>query len=97
MHARIIGCHDPFIWWTGKPVRGIKETQKNDPSLFGPPVATFASKRRERKQREPVILRLVEEGFTDDGRPVTRCIVVSGQAEAGINLHSPGTAKRVVA
>jgi hypothetical protein len=34
MHVRIIGCHDPFIWWTGRAVRGIKETQKNDPSLF---------------------------------------------------------------
>jgi hypothetical protein len=26
MHLQIIGCHDPFIWWTGRPVRGIKET-----------------------------------------------------------------------
>ncbi|CAN5491648.1 hypothetical protein BH11PSE4_BH11PSE4_42840 [soil metagenome] len=34
MHDGIIGCHDPFIWWTGKPVRGIKKTQKHDPSLF---------------------------------------------------------------
>lgn len=37
MHLRIIGCHDPFIWWTGKPVRGVKETQRNDPSLFDAP------------------------------------------------------------
>jgi hypothetical protein len=42
MHARIIGCHDPFIWWTGKPVRGIKETQKNDPSLFDGPAPIMA-------------------------------------------------------
>jgi hypothetical protein len=34
MHAKVIGCHDPFIWWSGKPVRGIKETQKVDASLF---------------------------------------------------------------
>jgi hypothetical protein len=33
MHLRVIGCHDPFVWWTGRPVRGIKETQ-HDPSLF---------------------------------------------------------------
>ncbi|MEH2482039.1 putative GNAT family acetyltransferase [Nitrobacteraceae bacterium AZCC 2146] len=34
MRTGIIGCRDPFIWWTGKPVRGIKETQRHDPSLF---------------------------------------------------------------
>jgi len=84
MHARVIGCLDPFIWWQGKPIRGIKETERNDPSLFGPPFLTFASKARERKQREQVILRVVEEGFTKDGRPVTRCAVVCGHAEAGI-------------
>jgi hypothetical protein len=33
----VIGCHDPFIWWTGRPVRGIRETQKHDPSLFDQP------------------------------------------------------------
>ena len=37
MHARIIGCHDPFIWWTGKAVRGIKETQKKNVDLFDTP------------------------------------------------------------
>lgn len=34
MHWRVVGCHDPFIWWTGKPVRGVKETQRTTPSLF---------------------------------------------------------------
>jgi hypothetical protein len=34
MHLRVIGCHDPFVWWTGRPVRGIRETQRHDPSLF---------------------------------------------------------------
>ena len=82
MHAKIIGCHDPFVFWTGRPVRGIKETQKNDPSLSVPPL------------KARVILRPVEHGFTADGRPVTRCIVVSGHAEAGIN-PLPGKAKRV--
>ncbi|MGY3588038.1 AAA family ATPase [Bradyrhizobium sp. USDA 4350] len=37
MHGRVVGCHDPFIWWTGRPVRGVKETQKADPSLFDGP------------------------------------------------------------
>jgi hypothetical protein len=37
MHGKVIGCHDPFIWWSGRPVRGIKETQRNDPSLFDGP------------------------------------------------------------
>ena len=32
----VVGCFDPFIWWSGKPVRGIRETQKHDPSLFSP-------------------------------------------------------------
>jgi hypothetical protein len=82
MHARVIGCHDPFIWWTGRPVGGIKETQKNDPPLFDP----------------PFILRVVEEGFTDDGRPVTRCIVASGHAEAGLRPpRRTRTAKTAVA
>jgi hypothetical protein len=42
MHAKVIGCHDPFVFWTGRPVRGIKETQKNDPSLFDPPAAMLS-------------------------------------------------------
>jgi hypothetical protein len=42
MHDRVIGCHDPFIWWSGRPVRGIKETQKNDPALFDWPAASRA-------------------------------------------------------
>jgi len=37
MHLQIIGCHDPFVWWTGRPVRGVKETQRNHPSLFDSP------------------------------------------------------------
>jgi hypothetical protein len=37
MHGRVVGCHDPFIWFTGRPVRGVKETQRNDPSLFDAP------------------------------------------------------------
>jgi hypothetical protein len=28
MHGRVVGCYDPFIWWTGKPVNGVKETIK---------------------------------------------------------------------
>jgi hypothetical protein len=28
MHLRVIGCHDPFIWWQGRPVRGIKERRR---------------------------------------------------------------------
>jgi hypothetical protein len=28
MITRVAGCHDPFIWWTGKPVIGVKETQR---------------------------------------------------------------------
>lgn len=27
MHLKVIGCHDPYIWWTGKPVIGIARTQ----------------------------------------------------------------------
>jgi hypothetical protein len=33
----VVGCFDPFIWWSGRPVRGIRETQKHDPSLFDQP------------------------------------------------------------
>jgi hypothetical protein len=98
MALDVVGSSDPFIWWTGKPVRGIGETQKNDPALFGPPFPTFASKTRERKHREPVILRPVEHGFTADGRPGTRCIVVSGHAEAGLRPpRRARTAKTAVA
>jgi hypothetical protein len=39
MHLRVIGCHDPFIWFTGRPVRGIKETQRHAPELFDAPPA----------------------------------------------------------
>jgi hypothetical protein len=42
MAMDVVGSSDPFIWWTGRPVRGIKETQKHDPSLFSPPLPTFA-------------------------------------------------------
>jgi hypothetical protein len=89
MHLRVIGCHDPWIWWSGRPVRGIKETEKND-RYFGPPFVACRSSDKpgrqpsDRPEREPMILRAVEEGFTDDGRPVTRCIVVSGHSELGL-------------
>jgi hypothetical protein len=29
MAVDVVGCNDPFVWWSGRPVRGIKETQKN--------------------------------------------------------------------
>ena len=32
MAIDVVGFLDPFIWWSGRPVRGIRETQKNDPS-----------------------------------------------------------------
>jgi hypothetical protein len=38
----VVGCLDPFIWWTGRPVRGIRETQKHDPSLFDWPETAAA-------------------------------------------------------
>ena len=41
MHIRVIGCHDPYIWWTGKAVDGIPATYSKKPDLFddgAPPV-----------------------------------------------------------
>lgn len=42
MYLKVVGCHDPYIWWTGKPVQGVKDTQpkprdlfENDPPLPG--------------------------------------------------------------
>jgi hypothetical protein len=29
MEVGIVGSFDPFVWWTGKPVRGVKETHRN--------------------------------------------------------------------
>jgi hypothetical protein len=29
MAIDVVDLHDPFIWWTGRPVCGIRETQKN--------------------------------------------------------------------
>jgi hypothetical protein len=78
MAMGVLGSTDPFIWFTGKPIRGIKET----------PFAAFASS--DTSESEPVILRPVEHGFTDDGRPVTRCIVVSGRAEAALHPRQNG-------
>jgi AAA domain/DnaB-like helicase N terminal domain len=34
MHAKVVGCHDPFIWWTGKAVSGVKATQAPSRTLF---------------------------------------------------------------
>jgi hypothetical protein len=42
MALDVVGCHDPFLWWTGRPVRGIRETQKHDPSLFDWPETAAA-------------------------------------------------------
>lgn len=33
----VIGCHTPYIWWTGKPVRGIARTQPKERDLFASP------------------------------------------------------------
>lgn len=33
--ARVIGTNSPFIWWTGKPVRGMKRTQPRR-DMFSP-------------------------------------------------------------
>jgi hypothetical protein len=29
MAMSVVGCEDPFVWWTGKPVNGIKETHNS--------------------------------------------------------------------
>lgn len=34
---KVVGCEKPFIWWTGKPVRGIGATQPRDRNLFDNP------------------------------------------------------------
>lgn len=33
-YTKVIGGHMPFIWWTGKPVRGVPETQPKRRELF---------------------------------------------------------------
>ena len=38
----VVGLSGHFIWWTGEPVRGIRKTDKNDPSLFNGPAAVLA-------------------------------------------------------
>lgn len=34
MHVKVIGCHAPFIWWTGKPVQGVPATQRKTRDMF---------------------------------------------------------------
>lgn len=34
MHVGVVGCHDPYIWWTGKPVQGVPATQRKAKDLF---------------------------------------------------------------
>jgi hypothetical protein len=29
MEIGVVGSDDPFVWWTGKPVDGVKETLRN--------------------------------------------------------------------
>lgn len=29
MEVGVVGSDDPFVWWTGKPVRGVNETRKD--------------------------------------------------------------------
>ncbi|MDH2341510.1 hypothetical protein [Bradyrhizobium sp. SSUT77] len=29
MEVGVVGSDDPFVWWTGKPVNGVRETNKN--------------------------------------------------------------------
>jgi hypothetical protein len=43
MALDVVGFLDPFIWWSGRPVIGIRETQKHDPSLFDWPETAAAS------------------------------------------------------
>lgn len=33
-YLKVIGCESPYIWWTGKPVRGLAATQPKDRTLF---------------------------------------------------------------
>ena len=33
-HLKVIGCTSPFIWWAGRPVRGVKATQPKPQTLF---------------------------------------------------------------
>jgi hypothetical protein len=42
MALDVVGFLDPFIWWSGRPVRGIRETQRHDPSLFDWPETAAA-------------------------------------------------------
>jgi len=42
MALDVVGCLDAFIWWSGRPVRGIRETQKHAPSLFDWPETAAA-------------------------------------------------------
>jgi len=42
MALDVVGFFDPFVWWTGRPVRGIRETQRHDPSLFDWPETAAA-------------------------------------------------------
>ena len=34
MHVKVVDGQEPFMWWTGKPVRGLKATQPKPQTLF---------------------------------------------------------------
>jgi hypothetical protein len=34
MHIKVVSCHNPYIWWTGKPVGGVKATYPKQTGFF---------------------------------------------------------------